>query len=133
MDLTVYNGWKIYAHIGKVTPNNFPHKKSKLRGWFGQGEWLFEDNYRIMIYNVNVGSPIQVVFREESTEEEKSRGLKKYGIVFQSYSFGLRDRYTHQQLCKEVLHKITWQKRGFYLIDDKWIPISKRRILRKKK
>lgn len=131
--MTVYHGWKIYAHIGKVTRNKIPHLKSKIRVWFEQGEWSFEDNYRTIIYNENVDSPIEVVFKEETTEEEKSRGLNKYGIVIQSNSFDLRNTYPHQQLCKEVLHKITWQKQGFYLIDDEWIPIPQRRILRKKK
>lgn len=133
MDLTVYHGWKIYTHVGKPTPNKIPHLKSKLRGWFGQGEWLFENGYRTMIYNENVDSPIEVVFSEVTTEEEKSRGLTKYGIVIKSDSFDLRNTYPHKQLCKEVLRKIPWQKQGFLLIDNEWIPIPQGRILRKKK
>jgi len=133
LDLTVYHGWKIYTHVGKPTPNKIPLLKSKLRGLFGQGEWSFENGYRTMIYNENVDSPIEVVFNEVTTEEEKSRGLTKYGVVIQSDFFGLRNTYQHKQLCKEVLHKITWRKQGFFLIDNELILIPQRRILRKKK
>jgi hypothetical protein len=84
-------------------------------------------------HNENVGSPIEVVFKDKTTEEEKSKALSKYGIIIQSDFFDFRNRYPHQQLCKEVLQKITWQKRGFYWIDNKLIPIHQRRILRKKK
>ena len=133
MDLTVYHGWKIYTHVGKPTPNKIPLLKSKLRGLFGQGEWSFENGYRTMIYNENVDSPIEVVFNEVTTEEEKSRGLTKYGVVIKSDFFGLRNTHPHKQLCKEVLHKITWQKQAYYLTDDGWIPVSKTRVLRMKK
>ena len=129
-----YQGWKIYTHTGKPTHNEKRHLKGKMGGWFGQSPWWFEDNkYRTMIHNENVDSSIEIIFREETTEEEKSRGLDKYGIVFQSYPFGLRNTYQHKQLCKEVLHKITWQKQAYYLTDDGLVPVSKTRILRRKK
>ena len=130
MDLTVYHGWKIYTHVGKPTPACM----YKLKGWFGQGEWSFEDNqYRILIHNENIDSRIEIIFPEENTEEEKSRGLDKYGVIIQSDFFSFRNTFPHQQLCKEVLHRITWRKQGFYVIDNEWIPIPQRRILRKKK
>ena len=131
--MTVYHGWKIYAHVGKVAHNRIPDLKRKIKNWFDQGEWSFEDNHRTFIYNQNIDSPIEIIFKEQTTEEEKSMGLSKYGIVFKSDFFGWRSEYPHRQLCDEVSHRITWQKQACLLINDECIPVSKTRILRRKK
>ena len=94
---------------------------------FGQSPWWFEDNkYRTIIHNENVDSHIEIIFPEENTEEEKSRGLDKYGMIIQSLHPGLlrtRNINLHKQYCEEILHKITWRKQAYYLIDDKLIPV----------
>ena len=133
MNLTIYQGWKIYAHVGKVAHNDFPDLKRKIKRWFGKGEWSFEDSDRIFIYNQNIDSPIEVRFVDETTEEEKAKGLSMYGIVFDAPFISWKNEYSHRQLCNEVSHKITWQKQAYYLIDDEWIPVSKLRILRWRK
>ena len=77
-----YRGWIIYTYVGKTTHNKKPHLKGKIGGWFGQSPWWFEDNkYRTVIHNENVDSYIEIIFPEENTEEEKSRGLDNYGLV----------------------------------------------------
>lgn len=132
-----YQGWKIYAYAREVTPNKKHHLKSKMGELFGQSPWWFEDNkYRTIIHNENVDSRIEIIFPEEKTEEEKSRGLDKYGMVIQSLYPGLlraRNIYPHKQLCEEILHKITWRKQAHYLVDVEWIPVYKTRISRMKK
>jgi len=132
LDWTVYHGWRIYTHVGKVKYNEIPDLKRKIKSWFDQKEWAYEDNHKTLIYHENSGSQIEVIFEEETTEQEKSMGLNRYGIVFKSDFFGLRNDYPHQQLCYEVLHKITWQKQAYHLRDDKLIRVPKRRILRRK-
>jgi len=82
LNLTVYQGWKIYAHVGKVAHNEFPEKKRKIKRWFNQEEWMFEDNDRTFIYNQNIDSPIEVSLLDKTTEEEKAMGLNNYGFVF---------------------------------------------------
>lgn len=120
-----YQGWKIYTHTGKPTHNEKRHLKGKMGGWFGQSPWWFEDNkYRTMIHNENVDSSIEIIFREETTEEEKSRGLDKYGMVIQSVypaCLHAQNIYQHKQFCEEILHKITWRKQACYLIGDELI------------
>jgi len=110
-----YQGWKIYAYAREVTPNKKRHLKSKMGELFGQSPWWFEDNkYRTIIHN----------------------GLDKYGMVIQSLYPGLlraRNIYPHKQLCEEILHKITWRKQAYYLVDGKWITVFKTRISRMKK
>jgi len=132
-----YQGWKIYAYAREVTPNKKRHLKSKMGELFGQSPWWFEDNkYRTIIHNENVDSHIEIIFPEENTEEEESRGLDKYGMVIQSLYPGLlraRNIYPHKQLCEEILHKITWRKQAYYLVDGKWITVFKTRISRMKK
>lgn len=131
-DLTIYKGWRIYTHVGKVPHNEIPDLKRKIKGWFDQGEWVYEDNYKTLIYKT-VNLPVQVIFEDELTEQEKSMGLNKYGIVFKSDFFDWKNDYPHQQLCYEVLRKITWGKRAYLLKDNELIPVAKRRILRMKK
>lgn len=131
--MDIYHGWKIYAHVGKVAHNDFPDLKRKIKRQFNQGEWSFEDNDRTFIHNQNIDSPIEVLFVDETTEEEKAMGLNRYGIVFNAVFLGWRNEYPHRQLCDKVLNKITWKKQAYILIDDEWIPVSKPRILRRKK
>lgn len=132
-----YQGWKIYAYAREVTPNKKHHLTSKMGELFGQSPWWFEDNkYRTIIHNENVDSRIEIIFPEENTEEEKSRGLDKYGMVIQSLYPGLlraRNIYPHKQLCEEILHKIAWRKQSYYLVDGEWIPVHKTCISRMKK
>ncbi len=122
-----YQGFKIYAYVGKPTPNKKRHLKSKMGRWFGQSPWWFEDNeYRTIIHNENVDSRVEITFQEENTEEEKSRGLDKYGMIIQSLYPGLlraRNIDPHKQLCEDILHKITWRKQAYYLIDGEWIRV----------
>jgi len=122
-----YNGFKIYAYVGKPTPNKKRHLKSKMGRWFGQPPWEFEDNkYRTIIHNENVHSYNEIIFPEENTEEEKSRGLDKYGLIIQSLypaCMHAQNIYQHKQLCEEILHKITWRKQAYYLIDGEWISV----------
>lgn len=131
--LQIYHGWKIYAYVGKPAHNEISDLKRKIKRRFDQGEWSFEDNDRTFIYNQSFDSPIEVLFVDETTEEEKAMGLSRYGLVFNADFFGYRNEYPHRQLCYEVLHKIPWQKQAYYLIDDERILVSKRRIQRRKK
>jgi len=120
-----YNGFKIYAYAREVTPNKEHHLKSKMGELFGQPPWWFEDNsYRTIIHNENFDYYTQVIFPEENTEEEKSRGLDKYGMVIQSVypaCLHAQNIYQHKQFCEEILHKITWRKQACYLIGDELI------------
>jgi hypothetical protein len=133
LDLTVYNGWKIYTHVGKVPRSEIPDLKRKIKSWFDQGEWVYEDNHKTTIYHPTIHSQIEIIFQEETTEQEKSKGLSKYGIVFKSGFFGWRDEYRHQQLCDKVSHKITWQKQAYFLRDNELIPVRKKHLLRMKR
>jgi len=133
LDLTVYHGWKIYTHVGKVQPNRIRDLKCKIESWFDQGEWSFEDKYRTIITNEKFDSKIEVIINGEPTEFEESLGLNNYSIVFKSDFFGFRNESPHQVLCDKVSHKITWKKQAYYLINDEWVPVSKKRILKIKK
>lgn len=91
LDLTVNNGWKIYTHVGKVPHNEIPDLKRKIKGWFDKGEWAYEDNHRILVYNQTINSQVEVILKEKTTDQEKAMGLNKYGIVIESVFFGLRN------------------------------------------
>jgi hypothetical protein len=122
-----YQGFKIYTYVGKPTPNEKRHIKSKMGRRFGQPPWWLEDNkYRTVIHNENFDYHTQIIFPEENTEEEKSRGLDKYGMIIQSLYPGLlrtRNINLHKQYCEEILHKITWRKQACYLVDGELMSV----------
>jgi len=132
LDLAVYHGWRIYAHVGRIAHGRIPELKSRIKDWFNQGEWTIEDNCKTLIHNQTIDSQIEVIFKEETTAEEKSKGLTNYGIVFKSDLLGWRNEHEHrhQQLCDKVFHKITWRKEIYYLMNDKLTRVPKPRRLR---
>lgn len=130
MDLTIYDGFKIYTHKGKVQHNKQPEIVHRLQTSFSCGDWHFENSH---IYNMNIDTSVKVEFKEETTEQEQEMGLNRYGVVLTSVFFDTwRNREQHKQFCTEVLHKITWEKEAFYLLDGKMIQVPKTKKLKKK-
>ena len=75
MDLTVYHGWRIYAHVGKVPRNKIPEFKREIKSWFGHGDWSFKTNGEPEIYYERPDSKTKMLFVEEATDEAKSRAF----------------------------------------------------------
>jgi len=121
--LTVYYGWEIHTHVGKPNPTEIPDLKRKMKSWFSQEGWEYEDDGRILIYSVKIDEPIQVFFKDITTEQEESMGLRKYGIVIKSEPFSLRNDYAHKQVCFDVLSKIPWKKQAYFLTNNGLIPV----------
>jgi hypothetical protein len=125
MDLSIYDGWVIYTHVGEIPFNKQHHIEQKLKTAFSYEGWQYQENH---IYNVKIDTSVKVEFKEETTEQEREMGLAKYGLTLSSVFIDTwRNRKQHKNYCKDVLHKISWKKKAFYLIDGKMIPLSRQR------
>ena len=131
MDLLIYDGWAIYAHVGEIPHNKQPAIEHSLKTSFSCEEWYYEDSH---IYNINIDTSVKVEFKEETTEQEREMGLSRYGLVLRSVYFDTwRNRDEHKNFCTEVLSKIRWKKQAFYWLDGKMIPLPQTSRLKKKR
>lgn len=131
MDLSIYDGFVIYAHVGKIPHNKQPEKEQSLKTSFSCEGWSYEDSH---IYNVNIDTSIKVEFKEETTEEERAMGLSRYGMCFTSVFFdSWRNIEQHKNFCIKVLNKIKWEKQAFYRFNGKLIPLPRTKRLKEKR
>jgi hypothetical protein len=122
----VYEGCKIYAHVGKINDQKINDFKTEIKYWDPKDEWSFENDDRTIIHHETSDSIIKVTFNGEPTDLEVSMGLSKYGVVFESYVFGWKNDYHHQEICQEIYKKIRWQKRIFLLTNKGMKPFKNR-------
>jgi hypothetical protein len=137
LDLTIYDGWRIYTHVGEVANSEIPILKMTVRGWFDPEKWEYEDkdSYTISFCHESTKSEVIVDFRPQFTSMETTMGLDGFGVVFKSnfLDWGWRNERLHQQLRDDIWHRIPWQKKACDWIDSKLKLVSKTRILRMKK
>jgi len=132
----LYEGWKIYAYHRKISKTEELIIRNKLKTWFNSGDWYFsEDDYGITIFYGVDRQKINVSFQEVKYGSEKDGSVDTYQMVFSSILFGHKtfQERTHQGLCKKILQKIPWKKRGFWLADNIQTPIPTIKILRMKR
>jgi len=139
LDLTIYDGWRIYTHVGEVAYSEIPFLKMTVKSWFDPGEWEYkEDRYTISFCHEGTDSVI-VDFRPQFTNMETTMRLDGFGVVFKSdfRDWGRRNERLHQRLHKQlrddIWHRIPWQKKTCEWLDNKLKLVSKRHILRMKR
>lgn len=133
MDLNIYYGWHII-----ITPEEIRGKtKSDIRKeiffTFNQGEWTTESNHRTLIFNDNYYSPIEFYFKEQTTENEKKKGVLSYSLVFDCPFFdSWKQRRNHIELSIKAKQKINWKNQVSYSINGEWVAHPKWRFKKKK-
>ena len=114
MDLLIYDGWAIYAHVGEIPHNKQPAIEHSLKTSFSCEEWYYEDSH---IYNINIDTSVKVEFKEETTEQEREMGLSRYGLVLRSVYFDTwRNRDEHKKILLRSFKQNQMEKTGFLLV-----------------
>ena len=129
----VYEGWKIYTHVGKISNQKILEFKNQVNYWDPKDEWSIENDDKTIIRHEKTDSIIKVTFNGEPSDLEMSMGLNKYGVVFESFVFGWKNDYSHQKLCKTISHKIKWDKREFILTNKGMVQLDKKHKLKMKR
>ena len=127
----VYEGWKIYTHVGRISNQNKHSFQTQIKYWTPKDQWSVENNEKTKIHHEKTDSIINITFNGEPSDLEISMGLNKYGVVFESFVFGWKNYNSHQKICNEISQKIPWQKRKFFLTNKGMIPIEKKHEIKK--
>lgn len=141
MDLYNYHGWIGYAHNGEIPKLKQPEYVQKISYIFSSDGWTTETNGRTFIYNENFDEPIELIFKDETTEKERELGVTKYGMKFESnfQDFWKTKRTQqrlsekHKRLQKDFSSKITWEKQFFNKIDYELVRVQKQKKVRLKR
>lgn len=137
MNSQIYDGFVIYAYVPRIPTIKQPEIEQKIQTLFSYDGWYYQDS---CIYNENFSenfyAPVKVEFKADATEQEWEMGLDGYQLVFDCPFFAKDTRqniFFHKNFCTEVLHKITWKKQAFYIIDGKLLPLPKTQRAKRKK
>jgi len=129
----LYSGWEIltYTRLDNQEP-----LKEKIRNRFSGDGWTFcEHNHRFFVSYVSFDSEVEIIFKEIEYSDERAKNTEKYRATFQSPFFGFKDRAekNHRKLCRMVLSRIRWKKRGFWIKEGNRFLIPEYRRLKLKR
>ena len=131
----MYEGWKIYTYNRKISKEEEPIIKDKLKTWFDSGDFCFYPNtHRMVIFYGSDKLEIDVSFQETECGSRKDGNAVTYQIVFRSIPLGYKtfQERVHQELCKKTMRKIPWKKQAVWLVDNAQIPLPRIKRLRMK-
>jgi hypothetical protein len=131
--IILYSGWEILAYTGI---DNQESLKEKVKQYFDGDGWIFcEYDHRFFVQYGSFDSDVEIIFREIEYSDEHTKNTEKYKITFKSSYFGSRvtGENIHRKLCKMVLSRIPWKKRGFWIRNGSRFPIPRYRRLRLKR
>jgi hypothetical protein len=121
------DGWKIYAHKGKIPKAERQAHWCNIRTRFNAENVDFSDNdHKLTIYDGRYQFNIRVFFPENNEYG--------YGIELKSETLGYKpdERKAHQTLYYTTIARIRWEKQGVWLEGNNEIPIPKTKALRTK-